>query len=239
MKLRVLNRTRHAEGAATSATARCRRARTCTRRVPAAVTMAELEALVAAVQASGRIYMLGETSYYGASTIFCRKKFRQGLFGRFVFAEAGYHHDMEHGFYGPYEGANGPDWKKFASFPPMLYPTHSVGKILGVTGGRATSRRRPRCTTTPPSSSRASTRTRKARVQEALRAEPARVPVRPAVTRCRRIGIGRFRRFGHAGLSDGGSPGPNRPNRRNRPTGPTPKSRLSHSQVLTNHHVSG
>ena len=43
---------------------------------------------------------------------------------------------MEHGFYPPYQVANGPEWKQFASFPPMLYPTHSVGRILGVTGGR-------------------------------------------------------------------------------------------------------
>ena len=45
---------------------------------------------------------------------------------------------MEHGFYPPYQMANGPEWKQFASFPPMLYPTHSVGQILGVTGGRMT-----------------------------------------------------------------------------------------------------
>jgi hypothetical protein len=45
---------------------------------------------------------------------------------------------MEHGFYPPYRVANGPDWRQFASFPPMLYPTHSVGQMLGVTGGRMT-----------------------------------------------------------------------------------------------------
>ena len=104
--------------------------------VPAAVTLEDLEALIAAVQETGQLYMLGETSYYHAESVFCRKQFRRGLFGRFVYAESGYHHDMEHGFYPPYQVANGPSWKQFASFPPMLYPTHSVGHMLGVTGDR-------------------------------------------------------------------------------------------------------
>ena len=106
--------------------------------VPAGITLDELEGLIATVRKTGQLYMMGETSYYYAPVIFCRKQFRQGLFGRFVYAHAGYHHDMEHGFYPPYQGANGPEWKKFASFPPMLYPTHSVGLILGITGARMT-----------------------------------------------------------------------------------------------------
>jgi len=104
--------------------------------VPAAVTLEELEQLIEAVRETGQLYMLGETTYYEAPTILCRKLYRRGAFGRFVYAEADYCHDMEHNFYPPYQGANGPGWKKFASFPPMLYPTHSVGQMLGVTGGR-------------------------------------------------------------------------------------------------------
>jgi len=106
--------------------------------VPAGVTLDELELLITTVKETGQLYMLGETSYYDAATILCRKQFRRGLFGRFVYAEAGYHHDMEHGFYPPYKVANGPGWEQFASFPPMLYPTHSVGNILSVTGARLT-----------------------------------------------------------------------------------------------------
>lgn len=106
--------------------------------VPAGVTLEELDELVATVKRTGRIYMMGETSYYEGATILCRKQFRRGQFGRFVYAHASYCHDMEHGFYPPYQIANGPEWKRFASFPPMLYPTHSVGQILGVTGARMT-----------------------------------------------------------------------------------------------------
>ncbi len=106
--------------------------------VPAAISLEELEELIATTRETGQFYMLGETSYYEAPSIFCRKQFRQGAFGRVVYAQADYCHDMEHGFYPPYQQANGPDWKQFASFPPMLYPTHSVGQILGVTGDRMT-----------------------------------------------------------------------------------------------------
>ncbi|OPZ08510.1 MAG: 4-carboxy-2-hydroxymuconate-6-semialdehyde dehydrogenase [candidate division BRC1 bacterium ADurb.BinA364] len=106
--------------------------------VPAAISLEELDQLIATVKETGQLYMMGETHYYTAPAIFCRKQFRAGQFGRFVYAQAGYLHDMEHGFYPPYEGANGPEWKKFASFPPMLYPTHSAGLILGVTGARMT-----------------------------------------------------------------------------------------------------
>ncbi|MBN1675377.1 MAG: Gfo/Idh/MocA family oxidoreductase [Kiritimatiellae bacterium] len=106
--------------------------------VPAAISLAELEALVSAVRETGLVYMMGETSYYLPTTVFCRKRFREGAFGRFVYAEAGYYHDMEHGFYPPYQGSNGPDWKRFASFPPMLYPSHSVGMILAITDARMT-----------------------------------------------------------------------------------------------------
>jgi predicted dehydrogenase len=107
--------------------------------VPAAISIEELEQLIQAVKETGLTYMMGETSYYQPSTIYCRKRFTAGEMGRFVYAEGEYNHDMEHGFYGPYQGSNGADWKKYASFPPMLYPTHSCGMVLGVTGARMTS----------------------------------------------------------------------------------------------------
>lgn len=107
--------------------------------VPAAISIEELEQLMQAVKETGLTYMMGETSYYQPATVYCRKRFAAGEMGRFVYAEGEYNHDMEHGFYGPYQGSNGPEWKKYASFPPMLYPTHSCGMVLGVTGARMTS----------------------------------------------------------------------------------------------------
>jgi len=107
--------------------------------VPAGITIEELQELIQTVEQTGLTYMMGETSYYLPATVYCRKRFRNGDMGRFVYAEAGYYHDMEHGFYPPYRGSNGPEWKKYASFPPMLYPTHSCGMILGITDARMTS----------------------------------------------------------------------------------------------------
>lgn len=105
--------------------------------VPAAVTLEELEELVRTVEETGLIYMLAETSYYRAQTTFCRDAFARGDFGKFVYGEGQYHHDMAH-FYGSYIRSNGDEWKRVASFPPMLYPTHSVAFILGVTFRRMT-----------------------------------------------------------------------------------------------------
>ncbi|MGE5530793.1 MAG: Gfo/Idh/MocA family protein [Bacteroidota bacterium] len=105
--------------------------------VPAAVTLEELAELVETVKSTGLIYMLGETSYYRAQTTFCRDKFARGEFGEFVYGEGQYHHDMAH-FYASYMHSGGDAWKKTASFPPMLYPTHSTAFVLGVTFARMT-----------------------------------------------------------------------------------------------------
>lgn len=105
--------------------------------VPAAITLEELGELVDAVKSTGLIYMLGETSYYRAQTTFCRDKFAAGEFGEFVYGEGQYHHDMAH-FYSSYMYSGGDAWKPTASFPPMLYPTHSTAFVLGVTFARMT-----------------------------------------------------------------------------------------------------
>jgi predicted dehydrogenase len=106
--------------------------------VPAAISVEEVEKLLGAAKASGLTYMVGETSYYYPSTLYCRKRFANGDFGHFVYGEAEYLHDMSVGFYEAYQHSGGADWKKTASFPPMLYPTHTVSMILSVTGARMT-----------------------------------------------------------------------------------------------------
>ncbi len=105
--------------------------------VPAAVSLEELDELVKTVEETGLIYMLAETSYYRAQTTFCRDAFAAGKFGKFVYGEGQYHHDMAH-FYRGYMRSNGDAWKRTASFPPMYYPTHSTAFILGVTFRRMT-----------------------------------------------------------------------------------------------------
>jgi predicted dehydrogenase len=106
--------------------------------VPAGATVEELGELVEAVRRTGLIYMLGETSYYYPSAILCRELWRRGMFGRFVYGEGEYMHDMSHGFYQAYQHSGGPDWRRTAGVPPMLYPTHTVSMIVSVTGARMT-----------------------------------------------------------------------------------------------------
>lgn len=103
--------------------------------VPAAITTAELAELVATVEATGRTYMMGETSHYYPAALYCRKRYEAGDFGRIVYAEGEYVHDMSHGFYEAYRHSGGQEWQRTASFPPMLYGSHSVGMVLSVTGG--------------------------------------------------------------------------------------------------------
>lgn len=105
--------------------------------VPAAVEIEELDELVKTVEETGLTYNLGETSYYRPQTIYCRQRYAKGDFGDFVYGEGHYYHDMAN-FYRFYHFSGGENWKSTASFPPMLYPTHSVSHVLGVTFRRMT-----------------------------------------------------------------------------------------------------
>lgn len=106
--------------------------------VPSAITLEEITALVRTVEQTGRIYMIGETSYYYPCALYCRERFRKGDFGRVVYAEGEYLHDFDHGLYDVYKWRGGDRWKEIAGSPPMHYPTHSVSMIVSVTGAHAT-----------------------------------------------------------------------------------------------------
>jgi len=107
--------------------------------VPMAVTEQEITAIIEAVAETGLTYMMGETSYYNPATIYARGQRESGAFGRIFYAEGDYVHDMDLGFYSAYEFSGGANWKSTASYPPMLYPTHSIGGVLGAIGGHAVS----------------------------------------------------------------------------------------------------
>lgn len=107
--------------------------------VPMAISEAEIADIIDAVRETGLTYMMGETSYYNPATVFARKKHAEGAFGRIFYAEGDYVHDMDLGFYDAYQYSGGENWKSTASYPPMLYPTHSVGGVLGATGSHAVS----------------------------------------------------------------------------------------------------
>lgn len=99
--------------------------------VPMAISVDEIGAIIEAVRETGLTYMMGETSYYNPATVFARQKVAEGAFGRLFYGEGDYVHDMDLGFYEAYQFSGGEGWKSTASYPPLLYPTHSIGGVLG------------------------------------------------------------------------------------------------------------
>ena len=107
--------------------------------VPMAISEAEIRNIVSAVRETGLVYMMGETSYYNPATVYARQRLADGSFGRLFYAEGDYVHDMDLGFYEAYQYSGGDNWRATASYPPMLYPTHSIGGVLGAWNTHATS----------------------------------------------------------------------------------------------------
>lgn len=107
--------------------------------VPMAVSEEEIAQIIEAVRETGNVYMMGETSYYNPATVYAREQHAAGRFGRVFYAEGDYVHDMDLGFYDAYQYSGGDRWKETASYPPMLYPTHAIGGVLGAMPSHAVS----------------------------------------------------------------------------------------------------
>jgi predicted dehydrogenase len=107
--------------------------------VPMGISEVEIREILDAVRATSLVYMMGETSYYYPAAVYARQRKSAGDFGRIFYTEGDYVHDMDLGFYDAYRFSGGEQWKETASFPPMLYPTHSIGGVLSVLGQRAVS----------------------------------------------------------------------------------------------------
>lgn len=100
--------------------------------VPAGMSLEELERLLEAVKRTGLRYMMAETSYYRPEIITCRQWAAEGRFGTIFYSEAEYHHEGLLALMFDERGL--PTWRH--GFPPMLYPTHSTGMVVPVTGER-------------------------------------------------------------------------------------------------------
>ena len=107
--------------------------------VPMAISEDEIAAIIDAVKATGLTYMMGETSYYNPATVYARERIQHGDLGRVFYSEGDYVHDMDLGFYAAYQYSGGDEWKSTASYPPMLYPTHAIGGVLGAVHSHAVS----------------------------------------------------------------------------------------------------
>ncbi len=97
--------------------------------VPIGCTIDEICEIEKLVRETKLIYMMGETCYYYPSAIFCREKYKEGAFGKFVYAEAQYYHDVRE-MYDDYKRSGGETWRRVAGIPPMFYPTHSISMIF-------------------------------------------------------------------------------------------------------------
>jgi predicted dehydrogenase len=104
--------------------------------VPMADTVEEMQEITELAAQTRLIYMMGETAYYYPGALFCRSELKKGSFGDFVYGEANYYHDMDHGFYDAFKHSGGEQWKRVAGVPPMHYPTHSIGALVSATGAR-------------------------------------------------------------------------------------------------------
>ena len=106
--------------------------------VPAAYTLDECDELVRTVEQTGQIYMNGETSFFYPEVAFCRKKAAEGAFGKFVYSEGEYFHDLSHGLVEVCQHRYGENWRHNTGGPPSWYITHSTSGIISVTGAHMT-----------------------------------------------------------------------------------------------------
>jgi len=109
--------------------------------VPAVFSLEEAEKLRALKERTGLKYMMGETSWYREGCIYARNLHNAGGFGELFYSELAYYHDRgdlqdlitnrKTRFFEP-DGSRSWRW----GLPPLHYPTHSLGYLVGVTGER-------------------------------------------------------------------------------------------------------
>ena len=108
----------------------------CISAVPAAMTIEGCERLLKAKLRNNRRYMMAETSYYRYHTIAARDLFQQEKFGELFYSEAEYYHPRDEASAARAVRQGKRTWRY--GLPPMLYPTHSTGFLVGVTRERFT-----------------------------------------------------------------------------------------------------
>ncbi len=97
----------------------------CACTVPMATSIADLHAIIAAQQASGKNYMGMETAVYTRRFLHVREMIARGEIGRIQFLRGAHYQDME--FWPPY----------WMGLPPMHYATHAVSPVLALANTQA------------------------------------------------------------------------------------------------------
>ncbi len=105
--------------------------------VPACITLDEAARLKEIKEKTGLKYMMAETSYYRHYCIAARQLYQEGEFGELFYSEVEYYHPHIGHTISPLSFHNGKRTWRYG-YPPMLYPTHSTGLLIGVTKERFT-----------------------------------------------------------------------------------------------------
>lgn len=97
--------------------------------VPMSCEINEAFEIIELVKKKKLTYMSAETCYYFPCAIYCREKYKSGAFGKFVYGESQYYHDITEMF-DSFSGSGGDSWKRIAGIPPMYYSTHSMSMMF-------------------------------------------------------------------------------------------------------------
>ncbi len=92
--------------------------------VPMASEVEQCQEIIELVKQTGLTYMMGETCIYYPCSMYCKQEFEKGTFGKFVFGESQYFHDISH-FPADFKAD-----LTSAGVPPFFYPTHSTAMLL-------------------------------------------------------------------------------------------------------------
>lgn len=101
--------------------------------VPAAMTIDECYEILDTVKKTGLKYMMAETSVWRQRMISVKQFYKEGAFGNFIGFAAQYNHPGLEVLY--FENGQ-KTWRH--GLPPMLYPTHCTGFVVGLNKERLT-----------------------------------------------------------------------------------------------------
>jgi len=96
----------------------------CACTVPMAITLDGLRCITAAQRASGKNYMMMETTLYTRQFMMIREMLEKGELGRIQFLRGCHYQDMEK--WPPY----------WMGLPPMFYGTHAIAPMVALSGSR-------------------------------------------------------------------------------------------------------
>ena len=96
----------------------------CACTVPMATSLEDMRRITEAVRASGKNYMMMETTLYTYQYLFIKDQVEKGEVGRIQFMRGSHYQDME-------------NWPSYwLGLPPFWYGTHALAPMIGLSGSR-------------------------------------------------------------------------------------------------------